>query len=285
MARPLRLEYPGAIYHITARGNDGRGIYEDHDDRWDFLGRLKKVTAQRGWIVLAFCLMGNHYHLVLETPEANLARGMGQLNGGYAQYFNKQYNATGHLFQSRYQALLVQDGKYLLNAIRYTVLNPVRAGLCNSPEQYSYSSYRETISESSRGRIADVDTVLSLFGRELADARKAFGEFVAAGRDAPAIHEEVRTKVFLGDYEFVLRHTIDLHDEKLAEVVKAARPDPRPALENMISDEEDQEGIIYAYREWGYSLREIGKHVGKHHSIIDRKIKELEASQLDSACP
>ncbi len=277
MTRPLRVEYPGAIYHVTARGNDGQEIFSDHYDHLDFLERMSQAVERFCWRYYAYCLMTNHYHLVVQTPQANLSRGMAWLNGGYAQSFNRLHNATGHVFQSRFKALLVQRETYLLAVLRYTVLNPVRAGMCAKPNDYQYSSFRETFGGRPGTSLVDQERVLSLFDRDVPGAKAAYHDFVHQGIGAQSIHEKVRAKVFLGDERFVSQHTINLPDEQLPEVSSAARPDPKPALSQLIEDAADIEGLYCAYREWGYTMRQIGRQIRKHHSTVSRLIKGHEA--------
>lgn len=129
MARPLRIEFTGALYHVTSRGDRREAIYEDDTDRIRFLEVLGQVAADFNWVVHAYCLMTNHYHLVVETPDGNLSKGMRQLNGVYTQYSNRRHRRVGHLFQGRFKAILVDRDSYLLELARYVVLNPVRAGM------------------------------------------------------------------------------------------------------------------------------------------------------------
>jgi REP element-mobilizing transposase RayT len=124
MARPLRLEFSGAVYHITARGDRQEPIAEDDDDRLTFIDLLGKEVSQQGWILYAFCLMDNHYHLLLETPEPNLVRGMRRLNGVYTQRFNRRHGCVGHVLQRRYKSILVDKDALLRELCRYIVLNP-----------------------------------------------------------------------------------------------------------------------------------------------------------------
>jgi REP element-mobilizing transposase RayT len=140
MARPLRIEYPGALYHITSRGNDKNLIFLDDKDRDVFLDLLHSINTRYHFILHAYCLMDNHYHLLIETPEGNLSYGMRQLNGVYTQMFNKKYKRVGHIFQGRYKAVLVDKDNYLLEVARYIVLNPVRARLVDAPEKWRFSS-------------------------------------------------------------------------------------------------------------------------------------------------
>ncbi len=144
MARPLRIEYPGAVYHITSRGNEKKPVYKDDQDRENFLSPLDRVNKRYNWLCHAYCLMDNHFHLLIETPEGNLSIGMRQLNGVYTQTFNKRHRRTGHLFQGRYKAILIQKDSHLLEACRYVVLNPVRARLVEEPGQWRWSSYGAT---------------------------------------------------------------------------------------------------------------------------------------------
>ena len=144
MARPLRIEFPGALYHVTSRGNARQDIALDDEDRAAFLAVLAEARERFAWLVHAYCLMGNHYHLMVETPEANLSRGMRQLIGVYTQRFNRRHGRVGHLFQGRYKAILVERESYLLELCRYVVLNPVRAGLVARVEDWRWSSYAET---------------------------------------------------------------------------------------------------------------------------------------------
>ncbi len=144
MARPLRLAYPGAFYHVTTRGNARQAIYLDAQDRQMFLAGLEEVVTRYHWRCHAYCLMDNHYHLLLETPQENLSAGMRQLNGVYTQRFNRCHARVGHVFQGRFKAVLVERDSYLLELCRYVVLNPVPAGMVKQPERYRWSSYRAT---------------------------------------------------------------------------------------------------------------------------------------------
>ncbi|HWQ95123.1 MAG TPA: transposase, partial [Gammaproteobacteria bacterium] len=126
MSRPLRLEFPDALYHVTARGDRQEDIFEDDQDRELFLATLGQVISRFNWICHAWCLMDNHYHLLIQTPDGNLSKGMRQLNGVYTQASNRRHRRVGHLFQGRFKAILVDRDAYLLELSRYVVLNPVR---------------------------------------------------------------------------------------------------------------------------------------------------------------
>ncbi len=144
MAHPLRLEFPGALYHVTARGNARQAIVLDDRDRALFLVCLGETVARLDWICHAYCLMDNHYHLLIETPEGHVSRGMRQLNGVFTQRMNRRHGRVGHLFQGRFKAILVERESYLLELCRYIVLNPIRAGMVTQLERYPWSSYPAT---------------------------------------------------------------------------------------------------------------------------------------------
>ncbi len=163
MARQLRLEYPGACYHLTARGNEQQTIFHDDADRQQFLRLFGQEILQQRWRCYAYCLMGNHYHLLIETPEPNLSRGMRRLNGSYTQRFNWRHQRVGHLLQGRFKSLVVERDTYLLELCRYVVLNPVRAGLVETPQEWLWSSYGATAGLWAVPAWLDAVGVLSLF--------------------------------------------------------------------------------------------------------------------------
>src|SRR5262245_34754461 len=152
MSRPLRILAAGALYHVVARGNDRMAIYHDDVDRWRFLANLETVADQYRVECHAYCLMSNHYHLVLRTLEANLSSAIQYLNGVYAQWWNRRHGRVGHVLQGRFKAQLVQREGYFLEACRYVVLNPVRAGLVNDVEDWPWSSYHYTAGFAPRPR-------------------------------------------------------------------------------------------------------------------------------------
>ncbi|MDA3902779.1 MAG: transposase, partial [Desulfuromusa sp.] len=141
MSRQLRIVYPGAYYHVTSRGNERKDVFKSQRDREKFLEYLTSATERYGAVVHAFCLMSNHYHLLLETPEGNLSQIMRHINGAYTTYFNMKRKRSGHLFQGRFKAILIEADEYLTELSRYIHLNPVRAGIVEKPEQYKWSSY------------------------------------------------------------------------------------------------------------------------------------------------
>ncbi len=182
MARSLRLDHPGAIWHITARGIERRAIFSDDDDRARFIELLGATVEVHRFNLHAWVLMSNHYHLLLDTPEANLSQGMRQLGGIYSQRFNRRHDRVGPLFQGRYKAILVERESHLLELIRYVVLNPVRAGIAKGAREYRFSSYRETAGLKEPADWLETDWTLSQFGGRRDEARRRFRQFVSEGK-------------------------------------------------------------------------------------------------------
>lgn len=203
MARPLRIEFAGAIHHVTSRGNRQHTIFHDDGDRRAWLNIFDDVCKRFDWTVHAFCQMGNHFHLMIETRGANLANGMRQLNGRYTQCFNCRHESVGHLFQGRYHAVLVQRQTYLLELMRYVVLNPVRARMVATPGGWPWSSYAMTCGLAPMPEWLEVDWVLGQFSHERGAAIKAYREFVADGNGVRSPLASGR--LVLGDDAFVTR--------------------------------------------------------------------------------
>ncbi|HEU4448881.1 MAG TPA: transposase [Gaiellaceae bacterium] len=179
MPRAPRPRLANAIYHVTARGNRGEEIFLADRDRHRFLQLLAKTVSAHEWRCVAYCLMTNHFHLILELPKPNLAEGMHSINGVYARWFNWLHGYEGHLFQRRYHAVVVESDHHLLESCRYVLLNPVRAGVTRHPWEWRWSSYRPTAGLDPAPAFLAADRLLSYFGQETARARLAFRTFVA----------------------------------------------------------------------------------------------------------
>ena len=274
MARPLRLEFPGALYHLTARGNARARIYVDEQDYAAFLELLGTVCDRFNWRTHAYCLMSNHYHLVIETPEANLSRGMRQLNGVYTQAFNRRHRQVGHLFQGRYTAILVDKDQYLLELARYVVLNPVRAHMVKSAGQYPWSNYRAMIGKCAAPAWLETGFLLSQLAHRRGDARQRFVRFVAEGKDQPKIWQHLRGQIYLGDEDFVkkLHHRVTA-DDRLKEIPRAQRrPDPKPLDYYARHARDPKQAMTAAYHSGGYTLAQIAKHFNVHYSTVSRAV-------------
>ena len=283
MARPLRIEYPGAVYHVTARGNARESIFFDDEDRRSFLTILESVVDRFNWLCHAYCLMGNHYHLLIETPDGNLSRGMRQLNGVYTQKVNRRYSRVGHLFQGRFKSILVDKESYLLELARYVVLNPVRAKLVTDPKDWEWSSYRATVGITPIPEFLSTDWILSQFGRQREASQAAYRRFVAEGM-GKTIWENLKGGVILGDDDFAEK-VIPLLKEKapLKEVPRAQRFATRPSLEELFAGVKESksrrnEKIYEAYMQHGYTLSEIGRELGLHYSTVSKIVRQQEKS-------
>jgi len=238
MARPLRIEYDGALYHVTSRGNERKPIFKDDSDREIFLDILYKVNKRYNWICHAYCLMDNHYHLVIETPDGNLSKGMRQLNGVYTQTFNKKYRRVGHIFQGRYKAILIQKESHLLEVCRYVVLNPVRAKATRSIGDWKWSSYLATAGKNKSRPCLTTDWILGQFAKQKRTAEKKYEEFVEAGIGEKGIWEDVKGQSILGNDEFVEKLIGYVKGyEDIKEMPKSQRFINRPALKEIFNRE------------------------------------------------
>jgi REP element-mobilizing transposase RayT len=238
MARPLRLEHSGALWHVTARGNRKEEIFLDDRDRHRFLDGLAKVVALCRWRLHAWVLMTNHYHLLIETPEPTLSRGMHLLNGRYSQGFNARHGRVGHVFQGRYKGILVEQEGHLLELTRYVVLNPVRAGLSHRAEEYPWSSYHETAGYRPRAEWLEVDGTLRHFGRDRREARRRFRAFVAeGGARGYRPWEQLEGQIYLGGEAF--RRRVDRLLARRPAVLEVPRAQqalsPRPTLDQALN--------------------------------------------------
>ena len=272
MARPLRLEFEGAVYHITSRGNARESIFLDDGDRVRFLEILADVVNRFGWICYAYCLMTNHYHLLVETPDADLSRGMHLLNGVYTQWFNHRHDRVGHLFQGRFKAILVEKESHLLKLVRYVVLNPIRAKMVRSVRDWRWSSYRATAGQTEAPEFLTIGWVLSQFDPDPERAVREYRRFIRQGRGMH-VWDELRAGSLLGSDGFVDKLRPLLREKPLdPEYRKRERFAARPSLEELFSDVTDKaarnERICQAVRVHHYTLREVGDHVGLLYSTI-----------------
>ena len=275
MARPLRIEYDGALYHVTSRGNDRKTIFKDDSDRKLFLNILAQVTDRFHWICYVYCLMNNHYHLVIETPDGNLSKGMRQLNGVYTQAFNKRHGRVGHVFQGRFKAVLVQKDTHFLEVCRYVVLNPVRAKTVRHPRQWKWSSYGATAGIVQPHGCLTVDEILSHFGQRKPNAQEKYSEFVQAGIGNPSIWDDLEAQSLLGVEEFAegLRHLVT-EKQQIREIPKGQRFVGRPSLEKLFSHSPGKASrdqlIAGAVTAHGYSQMEVASFLDLHYSTISR---------------
>lgn len=283
MARPLRIEFAGALYHVTARGDRREAIYEDDDDRQAFLRVLGEVVSDFNWVCHAYCLMSNHYHLVIETPDGNLSQGMRQLNGVFTQASNRRHRRTGHLFQGRYKGILVDKDSYLLELARYVVLNPVRARMVGTPADWSWSSYRAMVGEAAVPAWLAVDGLLSLFSLKREEARARYRQFVAEGVGQPSVWLDLRQQIYLGDDAFVKRVQAKRSEVDEMNVPKVQRRAPAPPLAEIAKRTASRnEAIVAAYATGAYSYRQIADHFGLHLVTIGEIVRKAKGRTLQT---
>lgn len=275
MARPLRIEFAGALYHVTSRGDGQDDIYLDDNDREIYLEVLAEVKERFKWTIHAYCLMSNHYHLLIETPNSNLAKGMRHLNGVYTQRFNRQHKRVGHVFQGRYKAILVQKENYLLELSRYIVLNPVRARMVRSAKDWAWSSYRATSGLTDAYLWLTTDWILASFSRRKREAMQQYRVFVTQGRNQPKPWEELKNQIYLGDEQFIeeMQSKI-LPDKDLSEIPSLQKQQLVKPLAYYKNKYNDRDTSIYnSYEGGGYSMKDIGNYYNLHYSRVSRIIK------------
>jgi REP element-mobilizing transposase RayT len=282
MARPLRLEFQGALYHVMARGNAREAIFLDDDDCAAFVANLGRVAERFEWRVWAWCLMGNHYHLLVETLRPTLSRGMREINGVYTQGFNRRHRRVGHVLQGRYKAVLVDKDSYLVELSRYVVLNPVRAGLVATAGDWTWSSYRAVMGKAPEPEWLAVDATLRLLHAERGPARRAYARFVAEGVAAEDVLPQVEQQSLLGSEAFVERMVARAAKRPASpEVPRRARiVRSLPAIAREAGDRDA--AIRAAYGTGGYTLRQIGDHFGLHYSVVSRIARGVGAGRRTS---
>jgi REP element-mobilizing transposase RayT len=241
MTRPLRLEFAGALYHVTSRGDRRALIYLDDTDRAFWMQALAEACARFHFVVHSFCQMGNHFHLLLQTEEGNLSQGMRHLNGTYSQYFNRRHNMVGHVFQGRYKAILVQKESYLLELARYIVLNPVRANLVAQPEDWPWSSYRLMIGAAPPPSWLNIQWILEKLNVPKTDAIAAYRAFVQAGIGKPSPLIYAHGQLFLGDDAFIARFQEPPAIDQINSITPAHRHALVPALQTYLEKYADRD--------------------------------------------
>ena len=296
MSRPLRIEFPGAVYHVTTRGNRREPIFENDSDRATLMRILGDAMLRFDARLLAYCLMGNHYHLVLCTQRANLSQVMRHVNGVYTQSFNRRHTKVGHVFQGRFKAILVDRDVYLLEVCRYVDLNPVRARLTDDPTAWRWSSCRMHLGMDESPAWLDSAVLLAyLIGRDvrsvqdLQAARQLYAESVSAGRDTPLWEQALRQQIYLGDDAFVTRMQSrapagvgDASDRQLAMPPHSGtgagsipREQTRPpqTMQHWLSTSQTREQALrQAHVEGGLTLTAMARELGLSVSRVSRLV-------------
>lgn len=277
MTRPLRIELAGGLYHVTSRGDRREDIYFGDADRIAWLETFNQVCARFNWTCHAWCQMTNHYHIVIETAEGNLAQGMRQLNGVYTQTVNRSHKRTGHVFQGRYKAIMVEKDSYLLELARYVVLNPLRARMVRDVANWRWSSYRAMIGTETAPEWLQTDWILGQFASQRGRAIKRYIDFVRAGVGLPGLWDKLRGQVYLGGDAFLARMQKLAAKAAIGEIPRAQR---RP-LAKPLSDYRDRpvgarKGMAAAYATGDYTMQEIADCFGVHYATVSRAVRQSE---------
>jgi putative transposase len=292
MARPLRLEFAHALYHVTSRGDRREDIYHDDSDRQAWLTVLAQVCKRFNWTVHAYCLMSNHYHLLVETPDANLSAGMRQLNGVYTQLSNRAHGRVGHVFQGRFKAIVVDKDGYLLELARYVVLNPVRAGMVQDPAQWPWSSHGAMLAPGwlpSADWLA-TDKLLAYFAPEqpTLDREKAQQRYVNHVREGiglPSVWEKLSGQVYLGNEKFVNKMSAMAEQSPQgARTVRSRleiphaqrRPVPLPLQAYAEQHPNNRNAAIQvAFATGSHTMAQLAEHFKLHYTSVSRIVKNL----------
>lgn len=279
MSRPLRLELAGGLYHVTSRGDRREDIYTKDNDRQLWLQIFADTCERFNWVCHAWCLMENHYHIVVETVEANLARGMRHLNGVYTQATNRLHQRTGHLFQGRYKAILIEKDSHLLELTRYVVLNPVRASMVPDVSDWPWSSWHAMCGATTPPIWLCTDWLLSQFGKTRSIAVSAYADFVRAGIKQPSIWNKLNGQIFLGSEAFAQQMQAASGVANLTEIPRAQRrPKALPISDYQSAANSAQAAMAQAYASGDYTMQEIAKHFGVHYSTVSRAVRQITLS-------
>jgi len=277
MARPLRLELAGGLYHVTSRGDRREAIFLNDADRLVWLEVFAQTCKRFNWICHAWCLMDNHYHIVVETIEGNLAQGMRHLNGVYTQTFNRTHKRVGHVFQGRYKAIIVEKDGYLLELARYVVLNPLRAGMVKVITDWHWSSYAAMLGIQAKPEWLQSDWILGQFSSQRRRAINLYIDFVRAGVGLPSVWEQLSGQVFLGSDRFLKRMQAMSGKATIGEIPRAQRrPVAKPLDYYQTKHRDAKAAMIAAYATGDYTLQAIADHFGVHYATVSRAVKKGE---------
>ena len=276
MSRPLRLEIPGGLYHVTSRGDRREDIYHDDTDRLAWLSVLGQTCERYNWRIHAWCQMSNHYHLIIETVEGNLSAGMRHVNGVYTQAVNRRHDRSGHVYQGRYKSILVERDSYLLELSRYVVLNPVRAAMVKNARQWKWSSYHAMIGTEPRPEWLETDWLLGQFGSQRTRQIERYVEFVQEGVRGPRVWQQLKGQVFLGNDLFVetMRNRLESNAKLVTkEILRIQRRALAQSLAYYHEEFVDaKQGMAAAYATGDYTLQAVADAFGVHYSTVSRAI-------------
>ncbi len=267
MSRHGREDYPNARHHVTSRGNNGDVVFRSDYDRLAFLRILAKTTLDFQWAINAYCLMDNHFHLMVETPEANLSSGMRVLKGTYTRNHNRLYGRKGHLFQGRFWSNTIEDTQHFLEVARYIALNPVRANLVSSPEIFRWSSCPETAGWRKEPAFLQTEPLLSVFSEHTALARETYLRFIYQGLEESDPEEEG------GNQFFRFQGISEICWKKVPEAIDINRPSLQEVFSGVDSRRERNLRVRLAHLQYGYSLKEISESIDVRASALSMMLK------------
>lgn len=288
MARPLRIEFPGAVYHVTSRGDRREPIFVDDEDRQGLLRVVAQALSRFDAQALSYCLMGNHYHFVLHTRQANLSLLMRHINGVYTQTFNRRHDKVGHLFQGRFKAIVVDRDAYLLEVCRYVDLNPVRARLVRKPGAWAWSSYRTHVGQMAAPGWLDTEGLHGyLLGRPVrtaADRRRAadrYAQLVASVPDASLWDSALRQQIYLGDEAFVerMQALAEPRNSTDIDIPKIQRRKSRTLAQWLQSCENREQAFYNAHTHGAMTMSAIARELGLSTSRVSRLIARAEEAK------
>ena len=270
MARPLRIEYPGAVYYITSHGNGRQNIFLDSKDALSWIEVFEAVCVRFKWICHAYCLMGDHYHIVIETPASNLSKGMRQLNGVYTQDFNRRYDLGGHVFRGRFKSIIIQKDKYLTDLIKFVLSRPLKSGFATSPEQFKWSSCKYIAGKEECPEWLDVKS----YGSSIEDIVEYYD-------NRTDITDSIRNQIYIGDDLFIseVQQNIDSKRD-LSEIPKVQRSNHKSLEQYESENSSRDEAIGKAYMSGDFSMKKIADHFSLHYSTVSRIVKEYEKMKL-----
>jgi putative transposase len=283
MARPPRIEFPGALYHIIVRGNQKQDIFHDDQDRIGYLNRLKRYKKERGFLLYAYVLMANHIHLLIETLNTPISKIMQLINLTYTQYFNKKYDKVGHLFQGRYKSFLCDRDEYLLSLVRYIHLNPVRAKLAKRPEEFRWSSHHDYLTEAKD--LVDTDRILGIFSEGVLRDRRRYEDFIneAIGEDWNEDFYRAIDQQILGGDKFLQQvetkmRRVDrpLRKPSLQQILRMVKEVTGIIEDDILSRGRNKEAVfargvlVGVWRELGYRLVDLQPILKRDLSVLSR---------------
>ena len=277
MSRPVRIEFPGAVYHVSSKGRGSQIVFDDVIDKGAFLNILDSVVTRFNWLVHSYVLMSDHYHLVVEISEPNLSKGMRQLNGVYTQHVNRRHLQGGAIFQGRFKSILLEKEKYLLPVCRHVVTNPNRAEFSSSFNSFKWSSYRALSGQVKTPEFLHTKDVLDYFGSPKKTAQKRYREYIKEGLEEDSPLKQRSNQVLLGSDRFLKEMQPFLKGERLTKKGPKAVKRRRSliALFKKVNEKPRSERnrlMKKAHVDFGYTLMDIGDHLGLHYTTVSKVI-------------